>query len=762
MTKRFGWLGLAVLLTWGCNPKYNPWRDYHSTRSNYVQAADIKAGEKLKKQHPDEEFVYNNYIMEIGFSKNPDYEEWQKHKNEKKKKYTKLKWNKDRRNYTVELNDEFSDSEVKKIKAEYEKRFLESYGQVDKEDFKSYLEEVKRGRNSTPPGQYMSSVKTSFEITSLEDFNRYPLIIPFSGGETVSGVNVDYGRGTFEPTHLISPYESRGYFSNDLQLYRASVYFPTVGTHSYIDYNVDYNDMKYNTSIYIPEDYFIEKKTITFAIPSWLDVTIVEKNMDSTMYSKNNSAPKALKRKKVNNQTEDGDGEAPVTGKNKPKPKDKKSKTAAGVRYITYTFKDVKPFDSKNDFNSRGHSYNYPHFLIQYNYASEGTEKKPLTGTLTGLYGWYHELVKQLKNDTAAIAAITNKLIEGKTSDDDKIKSIYYWVQDNIRYIAFEDGIAGFKPEECSAVYENRYGDCKGMANLLVNMLKLAGFDARHVWIGTRHLNYDYSTPSLVVDNHMIAAVKRDTGFLFLDGTENYCPLNQYAFRIQGREVLIEDGDSFVLKKLPEYNPEYNLTAGKVNMNIEGNLLKASVEKTFHGEGRLDFVRSINDLKLQDRESALYRYTSENNVSITPSNIKTSDIADRESPATLTYDLSIDNHIISSGDKKYISIDFENDLKSLDFDTTKRTDFDFGEKLCIKSETRLNIGSASVVHLPEMVMVDNEFYHVVLAVRQSGSELIYKREIISKKGYLPTSGLREWNEVSKKINQFYNDYIIIK
>lgn len=79
----------------------------------------------------------------------------------------------------------------------------------------------------------------------------------------------------------------------------------------------------------------------------------------------------------------------------------------------------------------------------------------------------------------------------------EKIEAVFYWVQDNIRYIAFENGIMGFKPEAASKVYQNRYGDCKGMANLLKEMLKICGYDARLTWIGTNDIPYDYKTASL-------------------------------------------------------------------------------------------------------------------------------------------------------------------------------------------------------------------------------------------------------------------------
>jgi hypothetical protein len=70
------------------------------------------------------------------------------------------------------------------------------------------------------------------------------------------------------------------------------------------------------------------------------------------------------------------------------------------------------------------------------------------------------------KNDTKSLQTILNQLVAGKSSDEEKVKSIYYWVQDNIRYIAFEEVIAGFKPEAAQTVFSNKYGDCKGMANL--------------------------------------------------------------------------------------------------------------------------------------------------------------------------------------------------------------------------------------------------------------------------------------------------------
>jgi len=275
-------------------------------------------------------------------------------------------------------------------------------------------------------------------------------------------------------------------------------------------------------------------------------------------------------------------------------------------------------------------------------------------------------------------------------------------------------------------------------------------------------LNYDYSTPSLAVDNHMIAAIKMDTSFLFLDGTETFCPLGEYAHRIQGRQVLIENGDKYVLSRVPEYGPEYNLSETKISAWFEGKDLKAKVAQKMTGESRLDFVRGVNSLRTEKREMALYSYISGNNISIMPSNIQTSSLEDREANSTLNYDVTVFDHIVRSGDKIYINLDWERELANSAFDTARRIDMDFHEKLNIKTETSMDLGSFKLLHVPQEISEENEYYKIVLRMATTGNTLYYRKEIVMKKGYLPVSEMKKWNSINERITAFYNDYIILK
>ena len=169
----------------------------------------------------------------------------------------------------------------------------------------------------------------------------------------------------------------------------------------------------------------------------------------------------------------------------------------------------------------------------------------------------------------------------------EKIESIFYWVQDNIRYIAFENGIMGFKPDAAQNVLNKKYGDCKGKANLLKEMLKLAGYDARLTWIGTSDLPYDYSLPSLAVDNHMICTVILNGKRYFLDGTEDYIAFNDYAQRIQGKQVLIEDGDNYIIDKIPDFPADRNRVKTITKMNIEEGTIKGNTAVEYNGESKI-------------------------------------------------------------------------------------------------------------------------------------------------------------------------------
>ena len=196
-------------------------------------------------------------------------------------------------------------------------------------------------------------------------------------------------------------------------------------------------------------------------------------------------------------------------------------------KLVTYTWTAKNSPSLTIEPNSPNRSYFDPHVIFRISSYEEGRWKDmPCRISSSGLYKWYTTLVKDInKNDEAELKNLVSKITVGLTSDREKAKAIYQWVQGNINYIAFEDGMGGFVPRDAEKVYRNKYGDCKDMANLLRQLLQYAGLNANLAWIGTRNRPYTYErVPTPVVDNHVIVSLGLDGKNIFLDATGKYIP----------------------------------------------------------------------------------------------------------------------------------------------------------------------------------------------------------------------------------------------
>ncbi len=279
--------------------------------------------------------------------------------------------------------------------------------------------------------------------------------------------------------------------------------------------------------------------------------------------------------------------------------------------------------------------------------------------SIDDMYAWYNLLYKKAVNDASAIKAPVQQIIAGKTTDEEKVKALYYWVQDNIRYIAFEEGYSGFVPQPVQQVYKNKYGDCKGMANLLTEMLKEAGYDAHFAWIGTRDIPYDREkVQSLCVDNHAISVLYLKGKTYFIDGTEKYAALGKNAYRIQGKNVLVEHGDTYKTEIVPLTAVADNRIDTKAALQLKGDKISGKVSVVFDGEAKNYFHNIYNSIPTAKRKDFISSLLKLNNRNAEAANVKTSDFKNRDIPILLEADIDITNNVTKVDKLAYTSIDF--------------------------------------------------------------------------------------------------------
>ncbi len=515
-----------------------------------------------------------------------------------------------------------------------------------------------------------------------------------------------------------------GFFYSDSRVVYVPVNYPFQGSVRKIYFDKKYNDAKYFTLLYFHDKYPTENKTINIKVPNWLDVELKEINFDG--YD-------IIKEKTTN----------------------------GGFTNYTYTLKNIESMDKER--NAPGPSYNYPHLMVLVKSHNKNGKTVELFNSTKDLYKWYKELVNGMENDPELIIPKVKEITKGKTNDLDKIKSVYYWVQDKVRYIAFEDGIAGFQPDNCQNVFKNKYGDCKGMANLTKFMLKEAGYDARLTWLGTKRIAYNYDEhPSLSTDNHMICTVIHDNKKYYLDPTEKYNTFGQYAERIQGQQVLIEDGDNFILDRIPSMKSQDNVEKSIVKLKIDEEELIGNAKLTYNGESRSHLLYNINHTETDQLDDALEHYISRKDKNFELRNLEHSDIENRDQTFELTYDYTLENAVSSFGDEIYVDLDYYKEYGQFIFEEREQ-DYLFRNKIKIVLETELEIPVGyKISELPEGMNEKHKDFSFKVEYKDLGSKILYYKEISIDNAIVKNSDFTKWNDCVKKLGEIYQNQLVLQ
>ena len=597
------------------------------------------------------------------------------------------------------------------------------------------VEEVysfEKGKNEDRQPVVMATCNTGINFLSLREragiqyfdfYNSFTRITSFKQLEKMKGMfgikknyNVGYA--------IDRSASSSDYFSDDSRVKYFNIGFSGFGDITRVETEKKFLDSKYLTSVYFHSWFPIKEKIIKVVVPEWLQLDIREFNFEGYKVTRQKNAEKGG---------------------------------------MAYTFKLTNLPGMKSEPRSIGTAYTYPHIvLVVKSFNNDGKDEKGF-GDVGDLYSWYNYLYKKSVNKPDEFRAKVNELIRGKSNDIEKVKAIFYWVQDNIRYIAFEDGLAGFIPASAHEVYKAKYGDCKGMANLVTEMLKIAGLEAYMTWIGTRHIPYDYTLPSLAVDNHCISTVFLGGKEYFLDATEKYIPFGDYAWRIQGKEVLIGKGDKYEVKKVPLMDKEKNKLFTQTKFQLKDDKLVGHVKVTMTGEQRTRFHQFYHELPTHQKKMYIQRFFEFGNRNLQVSNVKTSDLLNREIPVTIEGDIDLSNYVITEDKEIYVGIDFfPEDLRGLIPDEKRQQDYALSSNYTIEDETELLLPAGyKVASVPNSIEEKHPDYGVSGSYNVSGNKIVFRKMVSFDSGVIRKSDFTNWKAFTRKLQDFNSNLVMI-
>jgi hypothetical protein len=260
----------------------------------------------------------------------------------------------------------------------------------------------------------------------------------------------------------------------------------------------------------------------------------------------------------------------------------------------------------------------------------------------------------------------------------------------------------------------------------------------------------------------MICTVLLKDKKYFLDATEKFVPLNENAERIQGRQVMIEDGTTYMLDRVPVASKERNRITSQYALQIENNSLSGSGTTEYNGEMKTGLLYMLNEATLSDRATLLDKITSQGDKNNIISQLEHSNLQAREKPLILNYKLSLNNHVSSFDNELYIDIDHDHAYSDFIIKPQRVSDMMVNGKILNTTKVTLKIPAGyTVTQLPPSFEKKHEAFSMLIRYTQNNGEISYEKQITIDQGIIRRQDFEAWNEAVKSLKQAYSNKLTL-
>ncbi len=438
-----------------------------------------------------------------------------------------------------------------------------------------------------------------------------------------------------------------------------------------------------------------------------------------------------------------------------------------GTNYYTWTVNEPKKM--KYESGGLDPKYRIPHIILYLEGYDKSNGTTEIYSDVKRLYNWYYKLAQPV-NDTIQLdknlVTVTDSLTKGLTNDLDKMKAIYYWVQTNINYVAFENGMEGFVPRSAANVCNSKYGDCKGMASIIFGMAKIAKLKAYYTWIGTNSIPYTYrELPTLAVDNHMIATyIDKDSNYYFMDATSDFIKFGTPSSFIQGKEALIGvNKDRFIIHEVPYQESSKNLIKDSVSIAIEDNKVIGTGYIEISGYYKNSLTRTLQDLNEKDKKIALTSYLEKGSNKFQLSSFELINRNKRDLPLIIKYEFELDNYVTKLEDELYVNLYLEKALNysKIEKDREEALSYTFKNKREFAVTLKIPDGH-ELTYQPKDLISQHEGFSFQCDYKQNSKQIDLHYVIIKDMHLLEKNRFKEWNKMIDMVRKSYGESIILK
>ena len=430
-----------------------------------------------------------------------------------------------------------------------------------------------------------------------------------------------------------------------------------------------------------------------------------------------------------------------------------------------WTIKNEKGDD---DFgNAPDNRYFIPHVIIYVASFENESGTQNFLNDLNDLYKWNNAYTKDLNtSNDEGLKKIVDSLVTGKTSETEKAGVIYKWVQQHIKYVAFENGLEGFRPRQAAEVCNKRYGDCKDMSSIITQMLRMAGIKAYYTWIGTRSIPYEYSEiPLPIVDNHMISVANINNEWVFFDGTDPHAKYGMPPSSIQDKQALVAINETeYKLLRVPVTPAKNSMIIDSTFINFTPEGVKGYEHVTYNGYFGEDVYNNLLYLDEKGTKDYVKSRMSKGSNKFILGTYAIKKISPDDNIAGINADFEIPGYGKKLGNEYYINLNLEKLFEKRLIDTlVRKVPIEEEYKFIIKQYHVLEIPPGyTVTYQPQNFTFENELMVLKISYEVKNGKIIATQEYQNNKLMINPADFAEWNKAATAVSLQYKEQVILE
>jgi tetratricopeptide (TPR) repeat protein len=379
------------------------------------------------------------------------------------------------------------------------------------------------------------------------------------------------------------------------------------------------------------------------------------------------------------------------------------------------------------------------------------------------VYEWWWSLAQDKIKADGSIKARVKELTKAAASEEEKARAIYHFCAREIRYVAVEYGQAGYEPHQAADIFQNKYGDCKDQAILLVTMLREAGLAAWPVLIGTKDgYNLDPDFPAMLF-NHAIAVVSLNDRLFFLDPTAETCSFGDLPSGDQDRTVMVIRPDGYSIERTPLFTAAHNRVRQETDITLSADeSIKA--HKRIQSFGVYDqfqrywLLYTVPEL-VKDHLAAKAQEAS---IGAQLQTYAADNVNDLNKPVALRYSFSGPEYLTAAGALRIMP-----QLANVDTGLVSKEkrrypiEFDFLDMRQALVTFHLPAGFV-IQHKPADITQDSPWLSFTASYRQQGRQLVFSQEVITKKPVVPVEEYPQFKAFMEGLAKMVKQRVVLE